>query len=299
MTDPEASTMGHSTSPGSQRGDRPAGRLRPWQALVAFVVGAIAAQVMGGIASVVAAGIVAAIDGSHRPEDIARASQSFAAFAAAGIAVGAMLVMVAIGATSMVGARTSDALGLRPAHPSVAFAATLGIFGLGPTGDFVMTKLAEHLPWLTFDAIPQLNAVARATPIWMLWPVLALMPGVCEELFFRGMLQRAFGRGVLAIAVSAVGFALIHLDPHHVAGVLPLGLWLAWVAARADSTWPVIVAHVANNTLAIVATQVPELDRGYGGSGGAMPWHWVPIGLAVTTVSALIVVTATRSERAA
>jgi membrane protease YdiL (CAAX protease family) len=268
--------------------------LRRWQAIVGLVVGAIAAQVMGAIASVVAAGVVVAIQGSHRPEDIARASQSFASFAAAGLAVGSMLLTVAVGATWAVDARAADTLGLRPAPASLAVAAVLGTLGLGPTADLLMTWFAQKLPWLTFDAVPQLNAVARSTPIWMLWPVLALAPGFSEEIFFRGMLQRAFGRGVLAIAVSAVAFALIHLDPHHVVGVLPLGIWLAWVASRADSTWPTIVAHVANNTLAVVATHIPEIDRGYGGSGGALPWHWVPVGLAVTAVCASLVVLATR-----
>ncbi|MCC7539421.1 MAG: CPBP family intramembrane metalloprotease [Deltaproteobacteria bacterium] len=266
--------------------------------MVALVVGAIAAQVMGAIASVVTAGFIVAFS-SHATtaelETVAReAASSFAALAAAGLGVGSMLLTVSVAAGWAVGARAVDTLGLRRAPASVAVAATLGTLGLGPTADLVMTWFSGLFPNLTWGTIPELNAIARGTPIWMLWPVLALAPGFCEEVFFRGMLQRAFGRGIAAVFVSAIAFALIHLDPHHVVGVLPLGFWLAWVAARADSTWPTIVAHIANNTLAVVATQIPELDRGYGGTQGAMPWHWVPAGLAVTAVCALLVVLATR-----
>jgi membrane protease YdiL (CAAX protease family) len=107
------------------------------------------------------------------------------------------------------------------------------------------------------------------------------------------MLQRAFPAGLLGITVSAVGFALLHIDPHHVAGVLPLGFFLAWVAYRTDSTGPSIAAHVTNNTLAIVAARHADLDVGYG-TERDMPLWWVPAGAGITAACALVIVLSTR-----
>jgi membrane protease YdiL (CAAX protease family) len=36
--------------------------------------------------------------------------------------------------------------------------------------------------------------------------------------------------------------------------VLPIGLLLGWVRLRAGSLWPTIAAHVANNSVAVVAS---------------------------------------------
>ena len=34
---------------------------------------------------------------------------------------------------------------------------------------------------------------------------------------------------------------------------MPLGLWFGWLRQRTDSLWPSLVAHMANNGLAVVA----------------------------------------------
>jgi membrane protease YdiL (CAAX protease family) len=109
--------------------------------------------------------------------------------------------------------------------------------------------------------------------------VLALLPGFGEELLFRGLLLRSFSTRSIGVVASGVGFALFHVDPHHIAGVLPLGLFLSWVASR-SSTSVTIVAHVVNNTMALVATHVTALDVGYG-TERAMPSSWLPVSLGV------------------
>ncbi|MCA9248319.1 MAG: CPBP family intramembrane metalloprotease [Planctomycetales bacterium] len=89
----------------------------------------------------------------------------------------------------------------------------------------------------------------------MLFFVIAIMPGVAEELLFRGYLQRRLLEvwpARSAIALSTFLFAAAHLEPIHVLSVAPLGAWLGFIAWRANSTWPSIVAHAFNNALAII-----------------------------------------------
>ena len=88
--------------------------------------------------------------------------------------------------------------------------------------------------------------------------LVAVLPGISEELLFRGYLQsRLIERWspVGAILASAAIFAIAHFDPMHAVGVFPLGIWFGIVAWRTDSLWPAIACHVYNNLLAVIAAQ--------------------------------------------
>jgi membrane protease YdiL (CAAX protease family) len=90
----------------------------------------------------------------------------------------------------------------------------------------------------------------------------AVLPGICEEVLVRGVVQRTLA-GVwpawAAIGASSVLFALLHIDPQHVAMVASLGLWWGYVAWRTGSTWPTIGLHMLNNALAMGAVwAMPE-----------------------------------------
>lgn len=179
----------------------------------------------------------------------------------------------------------------RPAPLGVFLAAALGTVALGPLADLLMASMAAWLPGWTLGSMHLLHDLAQRHSAWVLWPFLALLPGVAEEVFFRGMLQRAFVRPNVAISVSAGAFALFHLDPHHVMGVLPLGFFLSWVAQR-HGLAVTVFAHVVNNTVALCSAQVPDLDVGYG-TETPLPFYWVPVGL-VTAAFAMRVLRTNR-----
>ena len=98
-------------------------------------------------------------------------------------------------------------------------------------------------------------------------PFLAVMPALGEELLCRGVLQRSIRTPWVAILVSAVFFAGLHFDPLHVAGVLPLGFYLAWLGHRTGSVWVPVTAHFANNLAATLAMYF--VDSAPGGVAGA------------------------------
>ena len=86
--------------------------------------------------------------------------------------------------------------------------------------------------------------------------VMAILAPVVEETVFRGLLYGwvagRWGR-VAAWLVSSLLFAAAHVEPAHAILVLPLGLWFGWLRRQTDSLWPSLVAHMANNGLAVVA----------------------------------------------
>lgn len=86
--------------------------------------------------------------------------------------------------------------------------------------------------------------------------VLAGLAPLAEELVFRGLLYGWLeGRwgGAVAWIASSLAFAAAHVEPAHAILVLPLGLLFGWLRWRTGSLWPSLVAHTANNGLAVVA----------------------------------------------
>jgi membrane protease YdiL (CAAX protease family) len=117
---------------------------------------------------------------------------------------------------------------------------------------------------------------------------------VAEELLFRGVLQNALGRNLRAVLIAGTAFALFHIDPVHVVGVLPLGLFLSWVAYR-SSTLVSIFAHVVNNTLAVLSIHSATLDVGYG-TGRELPMSWLIGSLLVFACAAWTILQTTRAR---
>jgi membrane protease YdiL (CAAX protease family) len=86
--------------------------------------------------------------------------------------------------------------------------------------------------------------------------VIGLAPGFGEELLFRGYIHTRLRQRwprLLAAAVSALLFGIIHLDLVQGTFAVALGLWLAEVADRTGSIWPCVVAHAINNSFATLA----------------------------------------------
>jgi membrane protease YdiL (CAAX protease family) len=84
----------------------------------------------------------------------------------------------------------------------------------------------------------------------------AVLPGLSEELFFRGFVREGLSRRhgfALAVLVPAVFFAAAHMDPMHATAVLPLGIWFGVIAWWTRSTIPAMLAHATNNAFAILA----------------------------------------------
>ena len=89
--------------------------------------------------------------------------------------------------------------------------------------------------------------------------LVGLVPSICEELFFRGALQRSFQRRLsplYSIIASSLLFGVFHLSPARFISSATLGLLLGYLSYRHRSLWPAILVHAANNTAAIIALSI-------------------------------------------
>lgn len=97
------------------------------------------------------------------------------------------------------------------------------------------------------------------SPLWMSILLLVIVAPVTEELLFRGVILRGLamrvGSGV-AVLVSALLFALVHLNPWQFLTAFPLGLLLGWWYLRTGSLTPCILGHALLNGLFVVVSRV-------------------------------------------
>lgn len=86
---------------------------------------------------------------------------------------------------------------------------------------------------------------------------------VAEELLFRGAVLGALlswrplqGKPWWAVLLSAVLFALIHLNPGQMPTAFLFGLILGWLTYRTGSLLPGIVMHVFNNSVVFITVML-------------------------------------------
>jgi len=85
---------------------------------------------------------------------------------------------------------------------------------------------------------------------WKLF-LLCIVPGFCEEIFFRGFCQGSLAArwgNAWAIALTAAFFALMHGNIYHMHLYFLLGIVFGWVFYATGSIWTAVFCHVFNNS---------------------------------------------------
>jgi len=175
----------------------------------------------------------------------------------------ALAVVAGAGVVIVHRPRPLAALGLRGARlrffvAAIAIGATAWYLN-ATLVDWVFTRLA-----LPREQAVHLQELVDRPPLWHALAMFAVLPAVCEEIVFRGVLARSIARRrslIAAAAISGAVFSAYHLSLVQGLPTLTLGLMLAVIAVRADSVAPAMVAHALNNALAIAVSRgaLPEL----------------------------------------
>lgn len=101
----------------------------------------------------------------------------------------------------------------------------------------------------------------------MMVAMTGIFPGICEEMLFRGCLQRRLIRTngpFVAITITTVCFALAHVDPAYMIFTLPIGAGLGYLAWRTGSIIPGMICHTCINLIFSggIAFESTEADGG-------------------------------------
>ena len=184
-------------------------------------------------------------------------------------------------------------LRLRSGDFAIVVLAAIGLLGLTPAIQWLGT-INEQLPLPDFIRAfeqSQLELIERVlsidTGLLFNLVVLAITPALCEELLFRGYVQRQLERGagiVAGILISGVVFGLYHLRLTQAIPLCVLGIYLAWLVWRTGSLWPAIVVHFTNNAMAIaIGAYIARRDDMNMKDLEAMdmPWYFIVAGLVI------------------
>lgn len=116
--------------------------------------------------------------------------------------------------------------------------------------------LQEQMPALP-DIMKNEFAAILSSP-WGYLTICIFAP-VVEEVIFRGAVLRALMERTaekkgfwVPVLISAVLFAVVHINPAQMPHAFLLGILLGWMYARTESIIPGIVVHWVNNTVAYV-----------------------------------------------
>ncbi|OUD16207.1 ABC transporter permease subunit/CPBP intramembrane protease [Thioflexithrix psekupsensis] len=88
--------------------------------------------------------------------------------------------------------------------------------------------------------------------------LIALLPGLCEEFAFRGLLLSSFLRRfspLWAIVLTAICFGLAHMSLYRFIPTALLGLLLGYVVWKTGSIWLAVIIHTLNNASTLLITR--------------------------------------------
>lgn len=113
--------------------------------------------------------------------------------------------------------------------------------------------LQEHMPELPNIVEGEFDMIMKDR--WG-YVIVGLLAPLAEEMVFRGAVLRSLlqwkSNPWIGIVVSALLFAMIHMNPAQMPHAFLIGLLLGWMYWRTDSIVPGVVYHWVNNTVAYV-----------------------------------------------
>ena len=100
-------------------------------------------------------------------------------------------------------------------------------------------------------------------PLWSSFLLTAIFAPIFEEWLCRGMVLRGLltkMKPVWAIVVSALFFAVIHMNPWQALNAFAIGLVMGYVYYKTGSLWLTMLIHFVNNATSVIVAQIPYFE---------------------------------------
>jgi sodium transport system permease protein len=196
------------------------------------------------------------------------------------------LLLPAVALALLFTQRPAAALNLRWPDRRATLIAVPLVFAIHPVAigfSEAVESFKDYLP--DVDALAPALAALFERPLWQRLVIVALVPAICEEVVFRGLVLNGFlqrYRPGLAIVVSSVLFGVSHMIPQQMIAATLLGVVLAIVATRTGSILVTIAFHFLHNAMVVIYAE------GSLHNGGLLDYP-LPLILAGALVSAILV----------
>lgn len=134
------------------------------------------------------------------------------------------------------------------------------------SGGFILinliTQITLHLFPQNMEVVEALNdAIIIKDNLFINLVVVALMPAICEEMFFRGFVFTSFkGKKSYksAIIFSGILFGFMHMDFLRIIPTSILGIIFAYTVYKSGSIFVAMLLHFINNSVAVLVSHYPS-----------------------------------------
>jgi membrane protease YdiL (CAAX protease family) len=127
------------------------------------------------------------------------------------------------------------------------------LLGLAIGGAIALLSKLVYMVWAGYREAADVYLEMVLKPLElpdMIW--LGLLPGISEELLFRGVALPGLGMNILAVVVSSIIFGALHMiSPkqwQYTVWAIMIGLILGFTTYLTGNLLPAIVAHVLTNS---------------------------------------------------
>ncbi len=131
----------------------------------------------------------------------------------------------------------------------------------------------------SIDRIAELLTFDSLGPAIILFIGLGIFAPVGEELLFRGYLQQFLENhwqdATRAVLITAMTFAMVHLNPYWVIQAYVLGVLLGYLAWYSNSVLPAIILHGVYNSLALIINNLDKTETAFYLSGNHVSLFWL------------------------
>ncbi len=128
---------------------------------------------------------------------------------------------------------------------------------------------AEVRQWkaLFDDVIEKLATARSVNELVLVVGVMAVTPAVCEEVVFRGLIQRNFSR-VLSPARTVIWtgviFGLYHLNPIQTLPLVAIGIYISYLRQTSGALWLSMAAHCVFNFFSVLGMFILNHAKEFG-----------------------------------
>lgn len=147
------------------------------------------------------------------------------------------------------------ALRLKPLSLRAALLIPVTVVLAMPITLFLNLCVIAVLAWFGKAYGMPIPSAESLTDLSMLFFIISVSAGLCEEFFFRGMILDAYSSRFgswAGIGLSALLFGFFHFNPQNLLGPVFLGLMFGYLVLLTGSIWAGVLAHMTNNGVAVL-----------------------------------------------
>lgn len=141
-----------------------------------------------------------------------------------------------------------------------------------------LASLAMPIPEEWIEAMAE--TFGADIPVWQMLLFFAVLPGIFEEIAFRGVLLNGLKsrlKPVQLVLVAGIVFGFFHVDLFRIPGTALLGVLLVIAVLRSGSIYPAMAWHALHNALALGGARIEQIRL----PDQPTWWHYVLAALAI------------------